>query len=147
MIWKMPPTIKVLEALGAIADGRVEVKENTATVKSSNLNKRYIVRFYPEKNKIYSTDNASKFHNYIGYPIISFLMLKGMLDYSEGIASALKGIKWKDLNDKFKRNYSLTEKYALKKCEFKSIPPNEVKKFINITIKKLKNLNLQYGKR
>lgn len=144
MIWKAPPDIKVLEALGAIADGRVKVKGNTAIVKSSNLDKGYVVKFYPDKNKIYSTDNASKFHHYLGYPIISFLMLKGILIYSEEIAFALKGIKWKELNDKFKRNYELTKDYALKKCESRNISRQEVEDFIRTTIEKLKELNLQY---
>ncbi len=144
MLWNMPPDIKVLEALGAIADDRVKVKGNTAIIKSSNLNKEYAVKFYPEKNKIYSTDNASKFHHYLGYPIISFLMLKGILSYSSRIASALKGIKWKELNDKFKRNYELTKEYALKKCESNRIQKEEVEEFIKTTLKRLKELQLQY---
>ena len=36
---KMPPKSKIYEAFSAIADGRINVKKNTAIIKSSNKQK------------------------------------------------------------------------------------------------------------
>ncbi|MFZ1075166.1 MAG: hypothetical protein WAN50_02225 [Minisyncoccia bacterium] len=36
MKWKKPPVIKIYEALGAVADGRIEVDGNAAKVYSSS---------------------------------------------------------------------------------------------------------------
>ncbi len=144
MLWNIPPRVKVLEALSTIADGRIRAEKNFARVKSSNLEKEYIVRYFPDKRRIYSTDNASKFHHYIGYPIIAFLMIKGLLSFNERIASCLKGINWNSLNKKFKRNYKLSEEYALKKCEEKGIKREEVGSFIEKVLSELKELKLEY---
>ena len=45
--WKMPPLIKIYEALGAIADGRVQLEgEEHATVLSSDRSKTYDVEIF-----------------------------------------------------------------------------------------------------
>ncbi len=98
MAWKLPPKIKILEALAAVADGRVtEIKPNIAKVKSSSGERYYTVRYFPERNEIESDDNGSVYRGYLGYPAIAFLMLKGILPYDEVLASKLKGINWKKL--------------------------------------------------
>ena len=76
---KLPPRIKVLEALGAIADGRVRPGEREAEVRSSEGDKVYKVCVDLERRRAYSTDNGPKFRGYVGYPIIAVLMLKGVL--------------------------------------------------------------------
>ena len=37
--WKHPPIIEVYEALGAVADGRIELTQNEAKIYSSSGNK------------------------------------------------------------------------------------------------------------
>ena len=96
-IWNLPPKIKVFEALGAIADGRVSIKGNKAKVISSRGNKEYEVIYDPSKNAITSNDNGSMLKGYLGYPAIAFLMLKGKLSFDENYAKLLKNIAWKDL--------------------------------------------------
>lgn len=45
MKWKLPPKIKVYEALGCVVDGRVElVGEHEARVYSSSRGKSYVVK-------------------------------------------------------------------------------------------------------
>ena len=110
--WKLPPKIKVLEALGAIADGRVSVENNKARVSSSTGEKNYTVIFQPP-DRIKSDDNGSVFKGYLGYPAIAFLMLKGLLPYDEQLAEKLKGIPWKELNEKYK-DYRKVEFIILK---------------------------------
>ena len=48
--WKLPPRIKIFEALGAISDGRIKINGNTAKVVSSSGNKEYSVEYKPENN-------------------------------------------------------------------------------------------------
>ena len=114
----MPPKMKIVEALGCVADNRIKIEDNTAVVKSSLGNREYVVKWDGNK-KIVSNDNASKWQHYTGYPIIAFLMKKGVLPYSAKIGEALKGIPWKQINDKFKsyaktgfKYYHKTEEYA-----------------------------------
>ncbi len=137
--WKKPPTIKVLEALGCIADGRIKISNSTATVTSSDGSRTYLVRMVG--NAVCSTDNGTKFKGYIGYPIIAFLMLKGLLPFDEEIASHLRGIPWKRLNETYKR-YWIVENIIYKQLESSGIPKERVKSFIKNIIDKLGQLGL-----
>ena len=111
-IWKQPPVIKVYEALGCIADGRIEVDGNTAKVYSSSGNKFYTVTYDPTTNSVMCNDNGSYWQGYLGYPAISFLLATGVIPYSPSSASPLKNIMWKDINQSFKNDFVKTEKYC-----------------------------------
>jgi hypothetical protein len=103
-LWKTPPALKVIEALGAIADGRVrETAPGKATVVSSDGGKRYAVAWDPENAMVSSNDNASYWQGYLGYPAIAYLMTKGALPYDAGLAARLRGVEWKKLNTKLKK--------------------------------------------
>ncbi len=108
MKWKLPHISKVYEALGAIADGRVEVTGNTAKVYSSSRNKFYEVTYDPAKNSIMSNDNSAYWKGELGYPAIALLMQLGVLPYDKNIAGSLKGIAWKDINQKHKNDFDKT---------------------------------------
>ncbi len=110
---RLPPKIKILEAAGAIADGRVEVLNDTnAVVTSSDGSRRYRVYLNVGKGIACSTDNGTRFRGYVGYPIISFLMIKGVLKYRDDVGRALKGIPWKKLNELYK-NYARVEEHII----------------------------------
>ena len=140
---KMPPKVKVLEALGAIGDKRIKVEGNKAIVKSSTGEREYRVYYYPDKNAAWSTDNGTRFRKYVGYPIISLLMVKGKLSFNQKFARALSGIPWKKINDKFK-DYSKTEEYAYKHAEKKGIKKEDLQKFVDKVMKELKDLKLKF---
>lgn len=108
MKWKQPPVIKIYEALGAVADGRVEVSGNTVKVYSSSGNKFYDVSYDGDANAIMTNDNGSYWKGYLGYPAISYLFKIGVLEYREDLANLLKEIKWKDINQKFKNDFDKT---------------------------------------
>lgn len=108
MKWKQPPVIKIYEALGAVADGRIEVNGNTAKVFSSSGNKFYDVTYDPAKNAIMTNDNGSYWKGYLGYPAIAFLFKTDVLKYDESMGLLLKGIPWKDINQKFKNDFEKT---------------------------------------
>ena len=102
----MPPIAKIYEAYSAIADERVLLEENKATITSSNGQKKYNVSW---KENIYvSNDNASFWQGYPGYPIIAVLMLQHKLPFHKETALLFQNINWHELNEKYKRNYDKT---------------------------------------
>ncbi|MEM2707539.1 MAG: hypothetical protein QXQ30_00450 [Candidatus Pacearchaeota archaeon] len=143
--WKLPPRIKILEALGAIADGRIKIisdeKKEKRIVKaiclSSNRDKTYNITYIPEDNSITSDDNGSKFKGYLGYPSIALLMIEKKLDFDIDLANSLAGIPWKKLNEKFK-NYYLTEIEIKKILKNKGINEEKIDNFIEIVLKQIK---------
>ena len=136
-----PPRIKVLEALGAIADGRVKkVSENEFEVVSSEGDRTY--RVYVNGNVVDSTDNGTVYRGYVGYPIISALMLLGRLPYDERIAQALKGIDWRKLNEEMKA-YWKVERLVLSLAEKRGVKREEVEEFVNKVMRGIEELHLQ----
>ncbi len=111
-LWKLPPIIKVYEALGSLADNRLEIEGNTAKVYSSSGNKFYTVSYDPDTNSIMCNDNGSFWQGYLGYPAIAYLLLSGRISYSPKLAELLKDIKWKDINTEFKNDWDKTVKYC-----------------------------------
>jgi DNA-dependent RNA polymerase auxiliary subunit epsilon len=139
---KLPPRVKVLEALGSIADGRVRViNDSEAEVKSSTGDRVYKVLVDVKSNKVFSNDNGTYYRNYVGYPIIAFLMVKGILPYDDKLANALKGINWRKINETYK-NYSLVENHVKDLLKSKNFSAEYVDKFIDEVLKKLKSLPL-----
>lgn len=113
MKWKHPPIIKIYEAFGAVADDRLEVSGNEAKVFSSSGNKFYTIAYDPSSQSIMVNDNGSFYKGYLGYPAIAYLMVIGELEYSIEIANELKGIAWKDINQKFKNDFDKTLEFIL----------------------------------
>lgn len=109
MKWKVPHVIKVYEALGCISDKRIEIKESGARVYSSSGNKFYLVYYDANKNSIMCNDNGSYYIGYLGYPAIAYLMKIGKLNFSKKYAEALKGIHWKNINQRNKNNFKKTK--------------------------------------
>ena len=129
----------MLEALGAIADGRIKfVSDKEAKVVSSLGDRTYTVR-WDGKLGITSDDNGSVYRGYLGYPSIAFLMLKGVLPYDEELAEALKGIPWKTINERFK-SYRLVEEYICQLLEEKGIPRSRVKATIARVLTEIRRL-------
>ncbi|HMO78213.1 MAG TPA: hypothetical protein PKA42_01580 [Candidatus Paceibacterota bacterium] len=112
-MWDTPPIIKIYEALGAVTDNRLEIDGNTAKCFSSSGNKFYDVIYEPEQNAIMTNDNGSYWKGYLGYPAIAYLLQTGVLRYQEELASALRDIKWKDINQEFKNDFDKTLTFIL----------------------------------
>lgn len=147
MKWKMPPRIKVYEALGAVVDGRVKVKGDEGEVVSSKGNKTYTVK-YDGKTSIMVNDNGSFWRGYLGYPAISFLMIKGVIDYDKKIARSLMGIKWNDINKRYKREYGETEKYCLDLVEKRGMNRGKVMEEVDRIYGVISKSNFQmFGKK
>lgn len=136
MFWKIPPRIKVYEALGCIADRHVVfISDNQATVLSSEGSRKYKVLF--SGVSIASDDNGSKWRGYLGYPSIAVLMLRGLLPFNAGMAEALRGIKWYQLNKKF-GNYDMTIKEAENVAAKRGIDLENLRKFVDSAMDEIK---------
>ena len=136
---RQPPRIKVLEALGAIADQRVRKVDDHYEVISSEGDRKYTVSV--EGNNVSSDDNGTRFRNYVGYPIIAVLMLEGRLPYDEELAKALAGIPWRKLNEDMK-DYSKVEEIVLKRAEEKGVKRERVEEFVNRVMENVRRLRL-----
>ncbi len=112
---KLPPKEKIYEAYSAIADGRIEMHDDHAIVKSSDGTKEYTVSW--DKDTFASSDNATYWQGYPGYPVLAVLLLKGRLTYDEKIIQGMKNIPWKKLNDQYKRDYAKAAEEAFKTVE------------------------------
>lgn len=111
--WEHPPIIKIYEALGAVADSRIEVAGNEAKIYSSSGNKFYTISYDPDTKAIMANDNGSFWKGYLGYPAIAFLMKIGVLPYEEEVGALLKDVKWKDINQQFNNDFNKTLDFIL----------------------------------
>ncbi len=145
MFLRLPPRIKVLEALGAIADGRVECLDEAcraARVTSSEGDRVYRVYVDVEKGVAYSDDNGTRYRGYIGYPIIAVLMKQGRLPFDERLASALRGIPWRRLNETLKR-YALVEREVKRIVAERGVEPRELDEFVEKVMSSLRRLRVK----
>ena len=125
--WNIPPSIKVYEALGAVADGRVQVYDTNAEVFSSDKHKKYTVIFDLPKKSISANDNGSYWQKYLGYPSIAVLMIRNIIPYDAKIAEALKDIPWRQWNDEFHQDYSKTIERVHQQLEKQGIETSKVR--------------------
>lgn len=105
--------MKVYEALGCVADGRIEVMGSEAKVYSSSRGKFYSVVYDPVRNAIMANDNASYYVGYLGYPSIAFLLAKGIVSFDPACAEMMKGIAWKDINVRYKNDFEKSLAFIL----------------------------------
>ena len=140
MKWKYPPIIKIYEALGSVADGRVEVEGESTKVYSSSGNKFYIVHHDLKSNAIMTNDNGSYWKGYLGYPAIAYLLKVNILPYREELGELLKGVAWKDINQKFKNDFDKTLEYVFSKIN--SSKTEELRSYVKNLLKEIEKLNL-----
>jgi len=127
-LMRLPPRIKILEALSAIADGRIKLLgEKDAEVVSSDGARTYRVYVDLGRRAAYSDDNGTVYRGYVGYPIISFLMARGVLPVDERLGQALKGIPWRKLNEQYKR-YDAVMELVKAQLKDRGIPGDEVER-------------------
>lgn len=147
--WNIPPKIKVLEALGAVIDGRVllSIDKRQAMVHASNGKKTYNVSYDNKQNIVVSNDNGSYFAGFIGYPAIAMLMKMGKIQYNENLANIFKGLKWKPINDRFPGNPENAKMYIYTQVlGLSSEEKRDIEKYCDITLNDLRNMKLQKPK-
>lgn len=140
---KMPPIEKIPEAYSAIIDNRVEITDNIAIVKSSDLKKVYTVKW--NDNTYYSNDNSTYWQNYPGYPVIAILMLQDKLPLNFKIAEYFKDINWHTLNEQNKRDYKKSVEDILE--EVSATEKEKIYEEINKVYQTLESLNITLTKK
>jgi len=112
MLRTPPPLIKIYEALGAIADQRIELIQGLfveAKVYSSSREKYYTVTYDAANKAIMLNDNGSYWKWYLGYPGIAVLLLQGDLPINKNLAELLKNIARKEINTKNNNDFEKTQ--------------------------------------
>jgi len=144
---QLPPRIKVLEAIGSIGDNRVHViGDIEARVVSSTGEREYrVVVFRESENtyRVYSNDNGTLYRGYVGYPIIAFLMVKGVIPVDRDVMRAMTGIPWKELNEKYKK-YAIVENIVVSRAERMGVSRKVVDDYVNFVLKKLSILKFLF---
>ncbi|MDE7299768.1 MAG: hypothetical protein K2N94_13245 [Lachnospiraceae bacterium] len=137
---KVPPIEKIHEAYSAIADGRITLRDSEADVSSSDLTKKYLVKW---KDETYSSnDNASYWKGDLGYPIIAVLMLQGKLSLDREIAEHFKGINWKKLNTEHKNKYSEAVKQIMEGLKMSGVDCDKINHEINKVYGEIEQLTI-----
>jgi hypothetical protein len=122
--WKMPPLMKVYEAIGVIGDRRVTFEnDHRAKVLSSDGRKTYLVEIADDGRTVSSNDNASYWQGYLGYPAIAVMLLRGLSHVREDVISTLSGIPWKELNTRFRNDYAQTIAEVMERAQKRGADP------------------------
>lgn len=106
------PIEKIYEAWSAVADGRVTIAEGStieagrAIVISSDKAKTYTVTWRDSGSVFTSSDSATLWRGYPGYPVIAVLMKQGRLPYEETVAERFADVNWTARNKEHKRDYA-----------------------------------------
>ncbi len=146
---RRPPKIKYLEAESAIGDGRVRIVSRDLVVRakltSSTGEKVYHVALRVEDSNIsvYSDDNGTRLRGYVGYPILSVMILLGLLPRNEKIEEALKGIPWKKLNEYYKK-YDLVIEEVKKIASERGVSPEEIDNYMIIASRALSRFRVYF---
>ncbi len=144
---KLPPRIKVLEALSAVCGGRVNViNDKFCRVVSSDGTRTYNVYVDIENRIAYSDDNGTKFRRYVGYPIIAFLMYRKIIPVDEEIGKIIKDVRWRELNERY-RKYDLVLNEIYRMLSIYGIDRKRVDDYINNVLDVLKKLKLRYSEK
>jgi hypothetical protein len=141
---RLPPRIKVLEALSAIADGRVRREGDHYVIVSSDGSRSYTVYVDEGRGLVYSNDNGTVYRGYVGYPIMSVLMMLGKLSFDKELSDGLRGIPWRELNEKYK-NYNAVMEVIRGRVGEDKWPLYE--RFIDKVLGELRRLNLRLMER
>lgn len=132
---KLPPIEKVYEAWTAIADKRVEMGEGEATVESSDGAKEYTVKFQGDNYS--STDNATFWQGYPGYPVLAVMMLQGKLPLALDEAYEWKGVNWKEINTKYRNDYAKAVAEVAESRNIDKMKANDAARKVMDTLEKM----------
>ena len=107
MKFKTPKKEKVFEAITAVVDKRIKYADgNRAQVYSSDRSKFYNLYWSDSYDSFFSDDNASKWQNTLGYPILAILLDRGAIGADVSGLTLFSDVNWSELNKKHKRDYA-----------------------------------------
>lgn len=142
---KLPPIEKIYEAYSALADNRITLKENYALVLSSDGSKSYTVEWLDDTYS--STDNASYWQGYAGYPIISVLIKQQKLHFNRNFVSYFADVNWNNLNKKYKRDYKAALLEVFKVKQLSEIEIAGIQDETKAVFEQLKSLDIKIARK
>lgn len=137
----MPPVAKIYEAFSVLADGRIKLEENKATITSSNDEKQYTVVW--NENEITSNDNATVWQGYPGYPVIAVWLMKNRISYQKDIIKYFKNINWHEINKQNKRDYQKGIEDILNALREDNIDTEKIEEEVNRIYLAIENLDFK----
>ncbi len=137
----MPPIAKIYEAFSVLADGRIKLEENKATITSSNDEKQYTVVW--NENEITSNDNATVWQGYPGYPVIAVWLMKNRISYQKDIIKYFKNINWHEINKQNKRDYQKGIEDILNALREDNIDTEKIEEEVNRIYFAIENLDFK----
>lgn len=137
----MPPIAKIYEAFSVLADGRIKLEENKATITSSNDEKQYTVVW--NENEITSNDNATVWQGYPGYPVIAVWLMKNRISYQKDIIKYFKNINWHEINKQNKRDYQKGIEDILNALKEDNIDTEKIEEEVNRIYLAIENLDFK----
>ena len=138
---KMHPVAKIYEAFSVLADGRIKLEENKATITSSNDEKQYTVVW--NENEITSNDNATVWQGYPGYPVIAVWLMKNRISYQKDIIKYFKNINWHEINKQNKRDYQKGIEDILNALREDNIDTEKIEEEVNRIYFAIENLDFK----
>ena len=149
MLWTLPPKHKIYEALGAVADGRIEIIDPNSKIiearqYSSSRQKYYTILYNPAQNQIMPNDNATWYVGYLSYPAISLLLFVGKIKYDAAILSYFKDISFKDINQKYKNDFDQANLEIVAMILARGLGEVKLNTEIDSAYQQLTDLRLQY---
>lgn len=158
MYRKLPPKIKLYEALWCVSDWRVEIlsweqqvwlfsdysDDVLAKVSSSSWWKYYDVKYSKKLKLIMANDNWSYWQWYLWYPSIALLFFVRDIYYDETYWNHLKWIKRKDLNTKNKNNFDHTKNDIDKLLKERWVDLTIFDTYLDHLFAEIEKLNLWY---
>ena len=114
---KLPPKIKIIEALSAVADERIISEGLLANegkcFSASSPWKVYKIQYNEKENTILSNDSWSIDQNFLWYPAIAFLLKIWKLKYDESILEMVKDIDWIKIKGLVHKDYESSYRLIL----------------------------------
>lgn len=106
---KLPPKIKIIEALSAVADERIIIEDLLSKewkcFSASSPWKIYKISYNEKENAILSNDSWSINQQFLWYPGIAFLLKIWKIKYEERILEMVKNIDWIKIKSQVNKDY------------------------------------------
>lgn len=146
MNWKPPKDNHVVyEALTALADNRFDlISENRAICYSTSKLKHYEVEYNHLNSTIMSNDNMAFYNGEVSYPMVAMLLFKGVIKYNKDLLKPLKGVFWKEINQKNANDYPQSVKQVLLKIDTLGFDSRVVEVEVNKIFQEVLKLKLSY---
>lgn len=147
---KLPPREKIFEAWSALAANRLKLlapadaPSGQAELLSSDGAKSY--RLSWQGSRYASTDSATWWQAYPGYPILALLMLQGKLPHDPQIAALFRAIDWHAVNAKHKRDYAAALEEVMNRLQLTDEQRHKANELADQTMRALENLDLATGR-